>query len=305
VLSFMGIRDLWSLQMTCQSHRTLVQDYMRSKFRRYLYRVLSNTSRASSFKNHTFAPDMPSGGNTAAFLLLLDLADAVIAGNFALAMMANEDEGSAWSFDSLNILVPRDSVVLLEEFFHNLNYEWKVDDPANNDAVPNASPRAVLDYVISSLQGTFNFWAPLPQPTSLRNIGITLFTCDRDLITKRLADAPSTLFASFVTPSALFCAYPEQTFGKYALAMNRFPTTATLISHSLFRYKMDITNEFWHDPCDTRCPSRFQLLTSSFAVIPLQDPRKDMMWMLEERARWRIRADCYNTGCPHFGSYIS
>ena len=44
LLSFLGVRDLWSLQLTSQSNRASVQGYLRSKFIRYLSRVLANTS---------------------------------------------------------------------------------------------------------------------------------------------------------------------------------------------------------------------------------------------------------------------
>lgn len=44
LLSFMGIRDLWSMQLTSQSNRASVQGYLRSKFARYLTQVVTNTT---------------------------------------------------------------------------------------------------------------------------------------------------------------------------------------------------------------------------------------------------------------------
>jgi hypothetical protein len=229
-------------------------------------------------------------------------ADAIIVGEFALAMMLDEEEGLKWTFDSLQIIVPDDSAVLLEDYFAALGYECqKVGNPLIRTA-PRASPQEILDFVINSLTTS----EPGYELSKEKRIsGISIFACDRKTVAKHLAEAPSTLYASFVSPTAIFCAYPEQTFERQAIAMNRFPSSVTLYWHTLFNYRMHFTNEFWANPCGTRCPSLFRRLSSSFAVIPFQEPVGNLMSVLDADRWWKIRADCYNSNCAHFGFYLA
>ncbi|KAF8335637.1 hypothetical protein F5887DRAFT_1079044 [Amanita rubescens] len=303
ILSFLRVEDLWSLQMTCHSNRASVQNYLKNKFHHYLSEVLDNTTGNSIQKlvcnMFLFFDNLP-GGCALMLSRFLEISDAIIVGAFCLAMMADEHEGLNWSFDSLQIIVPSAFVTLLEEYFDRSGNEWSVDNPFM-DNTPLASPHELLDFTNS--QSHFD-----PTSSELTKSpgkrGISIFVCDRNEVIKYCADAPSTVFASFVTPSALFCAYPAFTFGQYALAMNRLPSTASLYWHSIFQYKMQVTNMRWNHPCDDGCPSLFRRLTSSFAIIPFSEPREDITWMLGSNRWWKIRADCRNQHCPYFGTYL-
>ncbi len=201
-------------------------------------------------------------------------------------MMADEDEGLNWSFDSLQIIVPRDTAILLQEHFDGSGdgIEWSVSNPFIDNA-----PRASLQ----------------EEHKHKEHKGISIYVWDRDLIISCFADAPSTAYASFVTPSAFFCAYPVLTLEQYAIATNRFPSFASLrCLHALFKFRIHATNESWDQPCHERCPSLFRRLASSFAIIPFHKPREDLMWMLDTNRWWKVRADCHNRYCPYFGYYL-
>ncbi|KAF8346246.1 hypothetical protein F5887DRAFT_1073894 [Amanita rubescens] len=131
-----------------------VQQYLKSKFKLYLSRVLANT--------------LKSDDSFELFCSLLDISDAVITGDFALAMMVDEVAGRTWSFNSLTIIVPRKSSMLLEEFFYRRNYEWKTVDP-NAQGAPRASPQEASGFQY------FPLW-PLPLCQTLLSIALTTLT---------------------------------------------------------------------------------------------------------------------------------
>ncbi|KAF8332918.1 hypothetical protein F5887DRAFT_1075274 [Amanita rubescens] len=216
ILSFLRIEDIWSLQMTCHSNRASAQDYLKNKFHYYLAQVLDNTS----------------GGSAEMLSRFLEISDAIIVGPFCWAMMADEDDGLNWSFDSLQIIVPRDSATLLEECFDRSSDEWSDRNPLIDNA-PSASLPKVLDFNTSNLNLTVS--------PGRRNRGVLIFVCDRDSVMKCCAEvAPSTAYASFVMPSALFCAYPDLTFRqqKTGCCYEPFP----ILSVSLLAYAIPVQN---------------------------------------------------------------
>lgn len=230
---------------------------------------------------------------------LLDLTDSFIFGEFALAMMADEYTGLNWSFNSLKIIIPANSAEVIENFFRDSGYKWKITTNDVDDG-PDASPQEVLSFVFSA--PPFSGRMSAGQGHGIG--GIELYIRSRNRMMRTVGKVQSTALASFIAPSGLFCAYPEMTFHNYAIAMNRFPTTASLYSHSTFRYKMHLTNEFWLQPCGRQCPSHNRSLSSSFAVISLREIN-GLMSILESHQWWRIQADCLNTECPHYGVYLT
>lgn len=310
-LSFLRMQDLWSLQQTCCLNRTSVQTYLRSKFSCYLSRVLCNASGMpicmiylcplTDFYIDSNVDQMTLNNNLRMLFCLLDLSDAIITGEFAVAMMADEYEAHNWAFDSLKIIVSTNSASLLENFFRETHYIWRIATDDSINAAPNAPHEEVLDF----MQNTLPLFSD-SNSTSLQgqtSTGIELVICRVDKAMEHIANAPSTAFSSFITPSGFFCAYPQMTLTHYAIATNRFPTSASLRLHALFGYKMHITNKFWQEPCGARCPSLYRRIPTTFAVIPLRE-NGSMCW-LDSYLLWRIRANCLNTYCPHRGYYLT
>jgi hypothetical protein len=54
------------------------------------------------------------------FSYLLDITGSVIVDNFALAMMVDEYQAQAWTFDSLTIVVPVVFLPIFNEYFADM-----------------------------------------------------------------------------------------------------------------------------------------------------------------------------------------
>lgn len=133
--------------------------------------------------------------------------------------MEDEHRAQKWSFDSFRIIVPHDSVALLEHFFTGLEYQCKINEHGIH-ALPNASQEDVFQFVL----GLFGTPSPMAQGTGC----VELIVYHRDDMMSHVADTLSTGLASFVSASGIFCAYPRLTFNHQAMAMNRFPTAQML-----------------------------------------------------------------------------
>jgi hypothetical protein len=236
-----------------------------------------------------------AGGSHLLFCSLLEAADVLIIGDFALAMMEDEYWAQKWAFDTLSIIVRRKSVALLEDFFTRLDYQCKI-----NEHDIYALPDALRDDVFNFMLGLTN----PPPPTTPAGFGsIELIVCYGGDRMQHVVEALSTGLASFVTPSGIFCAFPRLTFNHQAMAMNHLPTTQMLQIHVLFGYELWLSNGFWSSPCGIHCPGRIRRLTASFAVIPLRETN-DTTQLFGSNRWWRIKADCFNLNCPYYGSYM-
>ena len=289
--------DLWFLWLTCCANKSSVERYLRCKFICYIEQVLGNTCSAQlpvSYVWHCYS-NFFTGGSHSQFCSLLESTEALIVGDFALALMEDEHLAKKWTFDNLNIIVPCEAVALLKDFFAALDYRCKINEYGIH-ALPDALQSDVYDYMLR-LTST-------PPPTSPVGWGrIELIICYRDRMDKmdHVAEALSTRLASFVTPTGIFCAHPQLTFNHQALAMNHFPTTQMLQIHALFSYELWLSNTFWSFPCDLDCPGQNRCLKASFAVVPF-GASIDTSRLFGASRWWRIKADCHNVHCPYFGS---
>jgi hypothetical protein len=141
------------------------------------------------------------------FSYLLDITGSVIVDNFALAMMVDEYQAQAWTFDSLTIVVPVVFLPIFNEYFADMEYEYRM---ALVNA-PNVTAEDVYSYSVGNM-------AP-----DGRN-GIEIIISHGSTLLTNIANSSSTALASFIMPSGIFCAYPQLTFNQYALSMSCYPT---------------------------------------------------------------------------------
>jgi hypothetical protein len=286
-LSFLSICELWSLQMTCQLNSLSVRSYLSSKYSRYLNCVLANTCGTPSVISYLCHFNILTGGSYALFSYVLDLTGSVIVDNFALAMMADECQAQAWTFDSLTIIVPIVFLPIFHQYFADLEYQYRI-------ALLNA-PHVTAEDIYSYSVGNM-------APPDGQN-GIEIIISHGSTLLMNIADLPSTILASFITPSGIFCAYLRLTFNQYALSMNSYPTYPVLYSHYIFGYDFQFTNENWDMPCGNRCPSGYRHIYQSLAILPFHPVNSTLLYF-DMNLWWRIRANCMNLNCPFIGTYI-
>ena len=222
------------------------------------------------------------------FLHILDISGSVIVGNFALAMMANEYGAQAWSFNLLTIVIPATFLPVYNDYFAMAGY---LHGTVSTNSVP------------ATVEEMHSFFAGGRIAPPEDHFGIKIILCQGPTIWANVDDALSTALTSFVTPSGLFCAYPQLTFNQYTLSMNRHPTYATLYSHHLFGYDLHLSNEDWQIPCGSLCLSVYRCIYESFSVLPFRQDNSTLVY-LHLDTWWRIQTNCTNLACPFQGTYI-